>query len=208
MFSSTSKEPIIPASEAKAKEALNKALEEEEMAKPLPMPHSSLPSRPNWTEAAPAPDTTHVETAVVLTKANTEEAPHTTPATAHAKRYWRIERPLTDTLESALCGTVILEWPEFELWSLDLFEQELRAGTIEIMDKRSYNRNKKHGRADETQEDDDRRSQQDHERAHPSSSPSDSSVSSSESEDDGYNEADKPVTADAAGDSDIDGVPI
>lgn len=207
VFSSTSKEPIVPASESKAQEAIAQALDEEAMAKPLPMPHASLPSRPSWVENAPAPETVPTEPAVNhLEAADPEQTLSTTLAKTHARRYWRVERPCTETLESALCGSVILEWPEFELWPRQMFEDQVRDGSIEIIEKRSYNRNKKHGRAEEAQEADEQPHEEQQRDRGVSTASSD--TSSSEGEDDHRNGLVESDTGDDGVGSDIDGSPI
>lgn len=100
--------------------------------KPLPAPHATLPVKPAW---AVIPDGVDEEGANSSVKALTGA---TIPSISQPRRLWRIESNTSTTLEEALRGTAILEWPRIEIWKKETVEQEVRNGSVELIERREF----------------------------------------------------------------------
>lgn len=127
-------EPLIPASEQSNEQAKTVKAED----RPLPAPHASLPIKPTWLpDIAPADEADNVAD---IAEEFGAELPSRHTFSLQAKKYWQIDPLGEQTLEDALCGTTILEWPEFELWPRRYLEQKTEAKQIELVQKREYTR--------------------------------------------------------------------
>ena len=115
--------PIIPSKFSKCTE---------DDAKPLPAPHASLPMKPAWA-ALPEAETQSFSATVPL-----EAKPPSKSPKVPARRVWHIPCDASTTLENALRGTAILEWPVIEVWSNEKAEKSIRDGTLELAERREF----------------------------------------------------------------------
>lgn len=148
---------------------------------PLPAPPSSLPAKPTW---AALPDVEQEEPSPETIK---PKVPTTT-----ARKVWLVKASSDSlTLEDALRGTAVLEWPEFEIWPTATVDKILSKGTLEYAERRDFDpdRNRKRKREVQDAEDApaDLRAKQENasSTSSDSSDSSDSDSDSSSSEDEG-----------------------
>lgn len=151
-------ETIISARQSQDEKLKAAAREKKEEDKPLPAPHSSLPAKPAWAvdlvqveEEEEDVSSGHQE---VVAK-GADENPTTTQASIEqdeqerrkrearkvARRYWKVPLDTTTakmTLQDALKGTAILEWPDFEIWPREIVEHMVAREEVEFVARRDF----------------------------------------------------------------------
>lgn len=148
--------PIVPAAITRLEAEKRRVKAEADAKKPLPAAPSSLPSRPSWLPAVEGVELPYAIEEVVQDDVGRPEEQSGAGASAMnayaavlsntARRVWKIGSVTMDTgvtVEDALRGTSILEWPEFELWPTEVVQRELKQGTLELAERRqAHERNR------------------------------------------------------------------
>lgn len=146
---------------------------EQEANRPLPKAHSSLPMRPDWVLQTQTEQQQQQAPAVVEAEKVPEQAAEDDSSSdsesdsdssadsdsddeesatkeVRARQVYLVSatREPATTLEQALQGTSVLEWPEFEIWPRETVEKEIAEGRMVYVERRKRGYEREHQQYD------------------------------------------------------------